>query len=127
MEASVLVLAAAALACSLLRFMAPHVRNITAGRELAKPGMNYMEVGRKPVPIDGVWSPEELGAVVDALKGGDQTILAIGEERIEALIRAGCPVCKGCKKLFPVKVPPHCDRCGHEMGDKNQDPPRGTS
>jgi len=118
-----LFLAAGMVVCGLVRLAAPHVKSIVAGRELAKPGMTYMEVGRKPVPIDGVWAPEELQAVVDALKGiGDKRILEVGQERVEALIRAGCPVCKNpdCKKLFPVSVPANCDRCGHKM-----DPPKG--
>lgn len=129
-----LILAAGAVACSLLRLAAPQIKAMVAARELSMPGMTYMEIGRRPTPIDGVWSPKEMEAVVHALQGdGDKRILAIGRERIAAMIQAGCPVCpkEDCRKLYPAGAPPRCNRCGHEMkpsGDKKDEPPpRGTA
>jgi tRNA(Ile2) C34 agmatinyltransferase TiaS len=110
-----LVLASSAALCSLIRFIAPHVRKIVAGSELSKPGMTYTEVARKMTPIDGVWVTGELPRVISALQGGDQRILEIGKERVEALIKAGCPACPTCKKLFPQGGTSVCDRCGHKI------------
>lgn len=110
-------LAAAAIACSLVRLAAPHVRNITAGRELAKPGMAYMPLGEKPALVAGVWSPDEFPAVLLAAQGtGDPKILAIGKERADALKRAGCSRCSTPECLLypnPNHQPDRCDRCGH--------------
>lgn len=111
-----LFVVAGVLVGSLIRIAAPHVRNMVAGRELSRAGMTYMQAGMKPTPIDGVWSPDELPAVAAALQGtGDKGILEIGRERAAAAVRAGCPVCKNCGKLFPNTVPKNCDRCGHDM------------
>lgn len=107
-------LASAALVCALVRLAAPHVRSIAAGRELTKPGMDYVEVANKLVPVDGVWSPEEMPLVIAALNGGDQKILEVGKERIDALVRGGCPTCVNCKKPFPHGRPEYCDRCRHK-------------
>jgi hypothetical protein len=118
-----LFLAGMALVGGLLRVVAPHMKDLAAARELSKRGMAYIEVGQKNVPIDGVWAPEELPLVADALQGkGNKRILEIGQERIAALKRAGCPACQNpdCGKLFPAGAPQHCDRCGRKM-----DPPKG--
>lgn len=116
----------AAMACGLVRFAAPHIRDIVASRELAKPGMTYTTAVKA---IDGVWSTKEIPEVLDALKFiGSDEILRIGRERVEALRRGGCPVCSNpnCRKLFPIEVPERCDRCGYKIGDKKKEPTAGT-
>lgn len=110
-------LALFALGAGLVRMAAPHVRDITAGRELAKPGMNYIPLGERRDLVDGVWAPEEIPAVLAAAQGtGPKDILRVGKERAEALRRAGCPCCTNtdCGLLFPIadQVPEKCSRCG---------------
>lgn len=114
-------LAGAAAVCALVRFVAPFVRDFAASRDLAKPGMRpFLKEGTFP---DGIWLPEELPDVLKALRGEvDKRVLEIGEERIQAAIRGGCPVCpnQACRKIFPKGAPDACDRCQHKFP-----PPKG--
>jgi hypothetical protein len=114
-------LAGAAAVCALIRFAAPYVKDFAADMELNKPGMRYWP--KKEVPPDGIWLPEEIPAVLNALNGkGSTRILEIGEERIQAAIRGGCAVCpnQACKKIFPKGAPATCDRCACKFP-----PPKG--
>lgn len=100
-----------------LRLAAPHIRKLVVAKELRKPGMQFLQAGQEVVPIDGVWSQDELPAVLTTLQGlGDRKILETGRERADLLREAGCPACPRCKKLFPQGVPTVCDRCGGSCG-----------
>lgn len=113
-----IILMGMALVAGLVRVVADPIRTMVIGRELNTPGMAWMEAGRHEVAVDGIWAKEEIPLVIAALKGeGDKRILEVGAERIAAVIKAGCPACPECKKIYPEGAPPKCGRCGTNMQD----------
>lgn len=111
-----IILLGMALVAGIARVAAPAIRTMVIGKELSQPGMTYVEAGRKEIAIDGIWAPDEIPLVVSALKGeGDKRVLEVGEERVNAVIKAGCPACPGCRKIYPGEVPVVCTRCKTKM------------